>query len=105
MGIGDAQKATEVVGVAEQVDGEDGLRARPDRGVGEVEVHVEGVDVDVDETQLEAVLLKRVVGGRPGDRGHENLVARVQIDLGVEHRGRDRDEIRAATRVHHDGVA
>ena len=67
--------------VAEDADGHDHPRARRQRRLELRDVHVERVELDVDEPQLQAVLLQRMEGRRPRDRGHDDFVAALQRTL------------------------
>ena len=79
--------------IAENVDGHHHARARRAGAVELRHIHVQRVEPDVDKFQLQPVLLKRMKRRRPGNGGHDHLVASLQRTCGaVEQRG-DCDKI------------
>ncbi len=82
----------------------DGLLGEEFRGVGRT--HRQGVRVAVDKDRHEAQLHERPDGRRPGERGHEHLIARLPQRLTIRRTEQrfDGQQIRAGPRIHHHGV-
>ena len=64
--------------VAEDADGHHHPRPRRQRRFELRHVHVQRVELDVDEPQLQPVLLQRMEGRRPRDGRHDDFVAALQ---------------------------
>ena len=90
--------------VAENAHRDDHPRARREGGFEIRHVHVERVQLDVDEPQLQAVLLKRVKRRGPRDGRHDDFVAALQRSRRPVEQRRHADEVRGRSRVDHHRV-
>ena len=90
--------------VAEDADADDRARALPDRALEHRHIHVERLELDVEDLELQSVLLQRVIGRGPGDRRHDHLVAARERALLLVAERRDRDEVGGRAGIDHDAV-
>ncbi len=96
--------AIERRGIAENADGDDHARVRRQRGLELRRIHVERVELDVDEPQLQPILLQRMECRGPRNGGHDDFVSPLQWPIRSVKQRRDADEISGRSRVDHHRV-
>ena len=102
--VGETAHHVERRRIAEDADADDRARARPHGRLELAGVHVEGIELDIDDLELEPVLLQRMISGGPRDGRHDHLVAALQRPvLLVEQRG-DGEQVGGGAGVHHHRI-
>ena len=106
MTVGEIPDHVQRARIAEDADPDDQARARRQR-LGQLrDVHVERLQFDIDEAQLQPVLLQRVIGGAPGNGRDDHLVAALQRPVLLEEqRGHGNQVCRGARVGHHRVLA
>jgi hypothetical protein len=90
--------------VAQNADRDDHPGTRSERGFQPGDIHVQRLELDINESQLQPVLLQRVERGRPRDRGDDHFITPLQRPGRAVEQRRNADEIRRRSRVDHDRV-
>ena len=102
--VGETAHDVERRRIAEDADADDRARTRPHGRLELAGVHVDGIERDVDDLELEPVLLQRMIGGGPRDRRHDHLVAALQRPLFLVEQRRDGEQIGGGTGVRHHRI-
>ena len=67
-------------------------------------VHIQSLQLDVDESQLESVLLERMKRGTPRDRGNNHLICAFERPVFFIKQRREGDEIGGRSGIRHHSV-
>ena len=102
--IAERPELAQCAGVAQDADGHDHSRSRRQRLLELGDVHVQRRQVDIDEPKPKAVLLQRVVGGRPGNRWDDDLVTSLQGSLLLVEECGDSHKVGRRSRADHQCV-